>query len=187
MPRELTIGNGSLQVMFDDAYRLRDIYFPHVGQENHTVGHAFRFGIFIDGQLSWIHEPDWERVLVYKPDTLVTAVKLINQRFELMLDCRDAVDFHDNIYLREVIVHNLANRLREIRLFFHQDFHLYENNIADTALYEPRLQAIIHYKANRYFLVNAKVDTMIGIEEWAIGIKEYGRAEGTWRDRKSVV
>ncbi|WKZ14941.1 MAG: glycoside hydrolase family 15 protein [Candidatus Jettenia caeni] len=182
MPRELTIGNGSLQVMFDDAYRLRDIYFPHVGQENHTVGHAFRFGIFIDGQLSWIHEPDWERVLVYKPDTLVTAVKLINQRFELMLDCRDAVDFHDNIYLREVIVHNLANRLREIRLFFHQDFHLYENNIADTALYEPRLQAIIHYKANRYFLVNAKVDTMIGIEEWAIGIKEYGRAEGTWRD-----
>lgn len=182
MPRELTIGNGSLQVTFDDAYRLRDIYFPYVGQENHTIGHAFRFGIFIDGQLSWIHEPDWERVLIYKPDTLVTSVKLINKRFGLRLDCRDAVDFQNNIFLRETIVHNLTNRLREMRLFFHQDFHIYESNIADTAFYEPRLQAIIHYKGNRYFLVNARIDTLTGIEEWAIGIKEYGRAEGTWRD-----
>lgn len=182
MPRELTIGNGSLQVMFDDAYRLRDIYFPYVGQENHTIGHAFRFGIFTDGQLSWIHEPDWERLLIYKPNTLVTSVKLMNKRLGLMLDCRDAVDFHDNIYLRETIIHNLANRLREIRLFFYQDFHLYENNIADTALYEPRLQAIIHYKGHRYFLINTKTDTEIGIEEWAVGIKEYVKAEGTWRD-----
>lgn len=182
MPRELTIGNGSLQVMFDDVYRLRDIYFPYVGQENHTIGHAFRFGVFIDGQVSWIYEPDWERLLIYKPDTLVTSVRLMNKRLGLMLDCRDAVDFHNNIYLREMTIHNLTHCLREIRLFFHNDFHLYENNVADTALYEPRLQAIIHYKGHRYFLVNAMTDTEIGIKEWAVGIKEYVGAEGTWRD-----
>ncbi|KAA0241532.1 MAG: glycoside hydrolase family 15 protein, partial [Candidatus Brocadia sp. AMX2] len=142
MPRELTLGNGSLQVMFDAAYQLRDIYFPYVGQENHTAGHAFRFGVFTEGQLSWVNEPEWERHLVYEPDTLVTNVKLTNRRLGLILNCRDAVDFHENIYLRETTVQNLANRSREISLFFHQDFYLYENNVTDTALYEPRLQAI---------------------------------------------
>lgn len=182
MPRELTIGNGSLQVMFDATYQLRDIYFPYIGKENHTAGHAFRFGVFVDGQLSWINEPEWERHLVYEPDTLVTSVKLINRRLGLILDCRDAVDFYENIYLRETTVHNLVNRPREICLFFHQDFYLDENNVADTALYEPRLQAILHYKGYRYFLINASTDTEVGVGEWAIGIKEYKGAEGTWRD-----
>ncbi|MFN3533139.1 MAG: glycoside hydrolase family 15 protein [Candidatus Brocadia sp.] len=132
--------------------------------------------------MSWVNEPEWERYLAYEPNTLVTNVKLINRRLGLILYCRDAVDFHENIYLRETTVHNLGNRLREIRLFFHQDFYLYENNVADTALYEPRLQGILHYKGNRYFLVNTRTDTGVGIEEWAIGIKAYKGAEGTWRD-----
>ncbi|NUO06654.1 MAG: glycoside hydrolase family 15 protein, partial [Candidatus Brocadia sinica] len=92
--------------------------------------------------MSWVNEPEWERHLVYEPDTLVTNVKLTNRRLGLILNCRDAVDFHENIYLRETTVQNLANRSREISLFFHQDFYLYENNVTDTALYEPRLQAI---------------------------------------------
>lgn len=182
MPRELTIGNGSLQVMFDAAYQLRDIYFPYVGQENHTAGHAFRSGVFTDEQLSWINEPDWERLLTYEPDMLITTVRLVNRRLGITLNCRDAVDFHENIYLRETTVHNLINRPREICLFFHHDFYLYENNVADTALYDPRLQAILHYKGNRYFLINTQTDTGIGIEEWAIGIKGHNGAEGTWRD-----
>jgi glucoamylase len=34
--RDLPIGNGSLLVTFDRNYQLRDIYYPRVGQENHT-------------------------------------------------------------------------------------------------------------------------------------------------------
>jgi len=49
VPRDLVIGNGSLQVMFDAAYRLRDV-FPNLGKENHTVGHPCRFGVFADGR-----------------------------------------------------------------------------------------------------------------------------------------
>lgn len=64
MPRELTISNGSLQIMFDAAYQLCDIYFPYVGQEYHTAGYVFRFSVFTEGQLSWVNEPEWERDLV---------------------------------------------------------------------------------------------------------------------------
>ena len=33
MPKDLPISNGNLLLNFDADYRLRDIYFPHVGQE----------------------------------------------------------------------------------------------------------------------------------------------------------
>ena len=36
MPRNIPVGNGSLLVNFDRTYQLRDLYWPHVGQENHT-------------------------------------------------------------------------------------------------------------------------------------------------------
>ena len=42
MPRDIPVGNGSLLVAFDAKYRLADIYFPHVGHENHS-GARFRF------------------------------------------------------------------------------------------------------------------------------------------------
>ena len=48
MPRDLPIGTGSLLVNFDTRYTLRDIYFPHVGQENHTAGARNRFGVWVD-------------------------------------------------------------------------------------------------------------------------------------------
>ncbi len=44
--RDIPVGNGSLLVTFDDKYQIRDIYFPHVGQENHTEGFPFRFGFW---------------------------------------------------------------------------------------------------------------------------------------------
>ena len=77
--RDIPVGNGSLLVTFDNKYQIRDVYFPHVGQENHTEGYPFRFGIWADGEFSWIFSADWERNLCYEPETLVTDVKLINK------------------------------------------------------------------------------------------------------------
>ncbi len=37
MPRDLPIGNGSLLASVDQTYQIRDISWPHVGQENHTL------------------------------------------------------------------------------------------------------------------------------------------------------
>jgi GH15 family glucan-1,4-alpha-glucosidase len=182
MPRDLSLANGSLQVMFDAAYRLRDIYFPNIGKENHTTGHTCRFGVFGDGRLAWVDERGWERRVGYEADTLVTDVTLTHTGLRVRLRVRDAVDFHENLYVREVTVENLAPHTRDLRLFFHQDFHLYGSEIGDTALYDPRLQAVLHYKGHRYFLVNVQTEAGAGVEEWAIGIKEFQGAEGTWRD-----
>src|SRR5947209_16323638 len=74
--RDIPVGNGRLLVNFDSDYQIRDIYFPHVGQENHTEGFPFRFGIWVDGEFSWIFSDAWKRTLRYLPETLVTDVRL---------------------------------------------------------------------------------------------------------------
>ncbi len=177
--RDIPVGNGSLLVTFDDKYQIRDIYFPHVGQENHTEGFPFRFGVWTsDEEFSWIHADDWTRELRYKSETLVTSVKLTNENLGLKINSNDTVASHENIFLRRVSVSNLTNNAREVRLFLHHDFRIYENKVGDTAFYDPESFSLIHYKKHRYFLIN----TAPHFDHFATGRKAFRESEGTWRD-----
>ena len=46
MPRDIPVGNGSLLVVFDADYTIRDLYYPRVGKENHALGNPCRFGVW---------------------------------------------------------------------------------------------------------------------------------------------
>ena len=71
MPRDLPLGNGDFLVTFDARYQLRDIFYPHVGQENHTVGAPCRFGLWVDGKFTWVGDDSWEIHIEYEHETLV--------------------------------------------------------------------------------------------------------------------
>lgn len=178
MPRDIPVGNGSLLVTFDELYRIRDIYFPHVGKENHSEGHPFRFGVWVDGEFSWISEEGWKRDLRYLTETLVTDVRLTNEKLGIEIATSDAVDVHSNVFLRRLSVRNLAATTREVRLFFHHDFYISETEVGDTAYFDPETLALVHYKGARYFLIST--DTQV--ETFATGRKAFRGAEGTWRD-----
>lgn len=186
MPRDIPVGNGSLLVNFDSNYQLRDLYWPHVGLENHTAGHPFRFGVWVDGQFSWVSQDDWQRRLEYEPATLVTNVSLVNNKLGLRLLVKDVVDFHENLYLRQITVHNDRDQEREIRLFFSHDFHIGGYEVGDSAYYEPERKALFHYKGKRWFLINTAKELEgkinLGLDQWAVGTKEINGQEGTWRD-----
>ncbi|MFN2453550.1 MAG: glycoside hydrolase family 15 protein [Pyrinomonadaceae bacterium] len=185
MPRDIPVGNGSLLVAFDDCYQIRDIYFPYIGKENHSEGHPFRFGVWIDGLFSWVHQTEWTRSLRYEPDTLVTEVRLTNTRLRVEIILSDAVDLNENIFVRHLRVRNLSNARREVRLFFHQDFYISETEVGDTAYFDPDTRAIIHYKGQRYFLIST--DAPEGVETFATGRKAFRGQEGTWRDAEDGV
>lgn len=176
--RDIPVGNGSLLVTFDSLYQIRDIYFPRVGQENHTEGHASRFGVWADGKFSWISEDDWTRELRYQPETLVTDVRLRNDLLGLEIVCSDAVHSRKNIFLRCIRIRNLLEHERDVRLFLHHDFYISENAVGNTAFYHPETRSLVHYKANRYFLIN----TEPRFEMFATGRKGVPGSEGTWRD-----
>lgn len=176
--RDIPVGNGSLLVNFDDKYQIRDIYFPHVGQENHTEGFPFRFGIWADGEFSWVFSDDWTRNLRYVRDTLVTDVTLTNEKLGLIINCNDTVAGRENIYLRRLKITDMRGAARAIRIYLHHDFRIYENKVGDTAFYDPDSLSLIHYKKHRYFLIN----TSPHFDEFATGRKAFRNSEGTWRD-----
>ena len=131
MPKDIPVSNGNLLFNFDSEYRIRDIYFPLIGQENHTKEHPFRFGVWADGSFSWIG-PDWEKDLRYHDDTLVTDVILKNAALSLELRCSDMVDSDLNVFIRKIEIIDKSMKARQVRLFFSHDFHLYGNDIGDT-------------------------------------------------------
>src|SRR5689334_18230834 len=121
MPRDIPVGNGKLLVTFDHQYQLRDIYFPHVGQENHAGAGPCHFGIFSDvpgqyrHQLRWTSD-GWRIRQRYLRDTLTTSVSLENDELQLSMYCNETVDFHRNIFVRKIKLKNLANHAREARI-----------------------------------------------------------------------
>ncbi|SDC81774.1 MULTISPECIES: glycoside hydrolase family 15 protein [unclassified Candidatus Frackibacter] len=180
MARDLVIGNGNILINFDQHAIMRDFYYPYVGSENHLNGHKMRIGVMIDDNFYWVDE-SWEQELGYKKNSLVTDTTLINSEAELELEMIDAVHYNQDIYLKKVKVKNLSEKERSCKLFFSHDFRISGSDIGNTALYEPMLQGVMHYKGKRYFLINGQNGTD-GIYNYSTGIKGFKGAEGTWRD-----
>jgi glucoamylase len=186
MPRDIPVGNGSLLVAFGKDYLIREFYFPFVGEENHTGESPFRMGVWVDGRFGWM--PDgWQTRLDYLDDSLVTNVELSNENLKLKITVNDLVDFYENIFLRKLTVENLSDKAREVRLFLCHEFEIYGNDIGDTAAYRPEVQGILHYKGERYFLINIWANKKCGIDHFATGNRQTGGLDGTWKDAEDGV
>jgi len=188
MPRDIPVGNGQLLVTHDHRYQIRDLYFPHVGQENHAGAGPCRFGIWAEapglarGQLFWTSDQSWQIRQRYLRETLTTSVSLDHDALKLSLYCNDTVDFHRNIYVRKIKVRNGLDQERQIRIFHHQEFNMFGNKVGDTAYFDPELRSIVHYRAKRYLMVCFWANGEQRIDEYATGTSGFHGAEGTWRD-----
>ncbi len=194
MPRDIPVGNGQMLVTFDHHYRVRDLYFPHVGQENHAGGGPCRFGVWSPlaedkvrqgdrrrKRLYW-SDDNWDIDLRYLDDTLATDVTMRNEDLQVELHCCDVVDFHRPVLVRRIEVINLADTEREVRLIHHHDFHMFGTKVGDTAYYDPRLRSLIHYRKSRYIMACFYLDGEQQVDEYATGTAGFHGAEGTWRD-----
>ncbi|MFA9477592.1 glycoside hydrolase family 15 protein [Phycisphaerales bacterium AB-hyl4] len=194
MPRNIPVGNGQMLVTFDQHYRVRDLYYPHVGQENHAGGSPCRFGVWADipenpdrkderrrKRLYWSDE-GWDINLGYRPETLATDVRMRHDAFQLELRCSDVADFHRPVMVRRIEVANLTDQEREVRLFHQHDFQMYGTKVGDTAYYDPQLRSLIHYRRARYIMTCFYLDGEQQIDEYATGNAGFGGAEGTYRD-----
>ena len=186
MPRDVVVGNGHLAIALDDQLRIRDLFFPRVGLENHVGGHRFLLGAWVEGAFSWIGV-DWNVNSVYLPETLVSKCLASNPKLKIEIEVNDAVYSFSDVFLRKLTVKNHADSKREIRIFCSHDFHIYGEDTGDTALYEPTLGALIHYKRNRYFLVNGYTEQKVGFDQFATGQKESFGKEGTWKDAEDGI
>jgi oligosaccharide amylase len=181
MVRNLVLGNGNVLICIDDKDRVRDFYYPYVGQENHVNGNIQKTGIFVDGHFSWLDSPEWQITLSYKKNSLVSFVKARNEKLQIEIGISEAVHFDKNVFVREFDVKNKSERTRKFSIFFNQNLHISEANIGDTVYYNPFLKSIVNYKGKRYFLFSGAVDGK-GIHDYATGEAEVGGKLGTWVD-----
>jgi len=181
MARDIPVGNGQMLVTYDTSGLIRDMYYPHVGRENHAGNAPFRVGIWEDGLFEWL-PGRWERQVGYLDDTMVTQVVWSDNGRGLHLLCNDLVDFRENLHLRRITLTESAGRKRLLRLFFAFDFSIAGNDIGDTAVVLPDTGGVVHYKDARYFLVNASLRGRTGFDQVAVGNKGRHEFEGTWKD-----
>lgn len=184
MPQELVISNGNYLANLDEHLQIRDIYFPYIGQENHSAfGKAHRVGVWIDGQFSWLSDDGWEFSIDYHTNTLVGDSTATHKALGIQLHFQDFIYTTHDVLVRSIGVTNMADSEREIRLFFGHDFYLYGDKQQDTAIYEPEFNGVLHYRQRRYFLVNGRwADTKKGMTQFSVGKSNYGNKEGTWKD-----
>lgn len=160
MSRPIFLSNGSMSVGLGHDGQVHDFYYPYVGLENHTSGQDLfhRVGAWVDGQLSWLNDGNWQIELDFELPALISRTKAVNAKLGLTLELNDFVDYENNVFARRIKVSNDSSDKREVRLFLNQVFRIADSQRDDTALFLPSPHAILHYKGRRVFLVDVRLD-----------------------------
>jgi len=170
MPKSIALGNGNVLLLLDQRGQLRDFYFPFVGHENQVGGkYIHRVGVSVDNRFLWFDDPSWEISVNSENETLETKIQAINRQLHIQLNFNDLVYNEKNIFVRKIQVQNLDQNKHAIKIFFDQEFELYESHRGDTAYYDPYSQTIIHYKGRRAFLINARIGDK-GFDDYSVGL-----------------
>lgn len=182
MARALTLGNGSMLVCLDKYGFVRDFYFPYVGLENHVAGNKHKIGIMVDDQFSWVDDGSWKITLGYKPETMVGYLVCKNEKLQISLVMEDSVYNESDVFLRQVDVYNHQDKVVDVKVFFHQVFHISETKKRNTVFFDPTHNAIVHYKGRRVFIVNGRTDHGTAIDDYTVGAYQYEGKEGSYKD-----
>lgn len=185
MARSVTIGNGNMLVGLDGRGQVRDLYFPMVGEVNHVSGasgsYVHRIGVFIDGRISWLDDSAWRVTCGLDEGSCVGSFFAENLELGVSISSQDAVHNEENIFLRHFTVHNQRSEMRTIKLYLAQQFRIFESRRGDTGFYDPRVNAVIHYKGDTTILINAMCGKQ-GFQEYNIGLFGIEGKEGTYLD-----
>jgi len=186
--RSLTLSNGSLMITLDEFGELRDLYFPHVGLENHTEGGLrHRVGVYVDGELSWLSaDPSWDITVTCKSESLASMICARNSRLQVEITAHDVVYNESAIFLRNITVKNTSSFAREIKLYFGHQFNIFGSKTGNTGYYDPELEAIVHYKGKRVFLISGKQGGKI-FSDYAVGLVDFENKEGTHVDAEDGI
>lgn len=169
-------------VCLDEFGFVRDFYYPYVGLENHVAGHKHRIGVSVNGVFSWLNDGTWDISIGYKPETMVGYLVCKSTRLNITLVMEDSVYNEKDVFLRQVDIYNHSDEFAEIKLFFHQVFHISESKKRNTAFYDPTHNAVVHYKGRRVFIVNGQTEDGSRIDDYTVGAYEFEGMEGSYRD-----
>ena len=187
MARSIILSNGELAVAIDSRAQVRDIYYPHVGLEDHVRGHYIhRIGIWTDNQLSWLSDGEWQITVGCEDEALASVITAKHPRMQLELSLTDIVHNEKSVFLRRITIKNTSDRGREMKLYMAHQFEIYKAHGGDTAYYDPQTHSIVHYKGRRVFLIGATIDKE-PFQDFVTGLANFAGHEGSHKDAEDGV
>ncbi|MEK7587020.1 MAG: glycoside hydrolase family 15 protein [Patescibacteria group bacterium] len=182
MAKALTIGNGRILLNLDEHAQVRDLYFPYIGLENQVGGRlVHRMGVWVDGVFSFLDDGGWKIEVKAEKNVLAGEITALHKDLELSLFLNDLVYNEKDIFVRKILIKNLAYRERKIKIFFGHQFELTESTAAHTAYYNPSNNTIIHYRNQRAVLINAQLEGR-AFDDFSTGVFGIDGKEGTQYD-----
>ena len=177
--RAIVLGNQELLINIDERLCVRDIFYKRVGQENHVVGQTHKIGVLLDGHFSWLTDNAWTITITPTEGALSTTSVARNHERDITLTVHDTV-LHNHSVLLRTFTSN-----RPVRVFVYHWFQLYGDGIGDTAAYDPKRNALFHYKRRRYFMITALAGHESMLADYTIGAPNAGSE--SWRDAEDGV
>ncbi|MEM3671207.1 MAG: glycoside hydrolase family 15 protein [Thermoprotei archaeon] len=185
--RSLSLGNGVMNVNYDEHGQIVDLYFPNVGLENQSSGNPQRVGFLVDGAFRWMSSTP--TIVDFEDNCMAAAVT--SNMGSLKVKFTDFLDRSDPVLTRIICFENSGHKEAEIRVYLHHDFYIYDNPDGDTALFDPSTGCMLHYKGRRYIAVTLRDHTGRIFDQYAVGKKFRNEAgitvNGTYQDAEDGV
>ncbi len=184
MSRPVVLSNNQIFVGLDKYGLVNDFYFPFVGQENLTTARNchHKIGIYVDGTFSWVNDGNWDIVLNYEENTLISHITMSHHFLNVSLEFNDYIDPEFNTYVRHIKILNSLDRDREIRLFMHQVFIISPVGRADTVLYVPNKNYIYDYNGHTSLVINGRFTDGTSFDQYSTGNYHVEGKIGTYKD-----
>lgn len=187
MARSLVLGNGNLALTMDHHGQVRDLFYPYVGQDNHlSESNLHRLGVWVDGNFSWLKDPDWQTHIECSTKSLAGTLTKLNSSLGIKITFFDSVYNEKDIFIRRVSIENIGSDMKEVKLFFAHEFEIKESHRGDTAYFDPHHHTIIHYKGRRVFLINAHHKDQ-PFDQYTTGVYHLDGKEGSFRDAEDGI
>lgn len=182
MSKYAVLGNGTILIGLDRFGQVKDVYYHYAGLENH-VGKdmVHKIGIWTNDKLTWIDEKAWQVVVGSEKETMASSISAESQELGLKITFSDIVYNEKNIFIREILVENLFDINRNIKIFFNAEFNISQGTKGDTAYYDPTDKVIIHYKGRRVFLFNS-ISRDKFFDDYSVGLIGIEGKDGTFKD-----
>ena len=119
MPRELLLGNDRMLVSFDADYRLRDFFYPHIGTGEPPGRLLSRMGSTWTGSSAGSSAAGWSIAIRVTSRTAWWAgSRRATRSWGLRSSASTPSDFHEALYVREIVLHNLRPTPRRYAFSF---------------------------------------------------------------------
>lgn len=186
MAKSVILANGNIQVGLNQHGLVSDFFFPFVGSKNHVRGLTHKIGVWQNGSLSWLGDKEWNIEIDLCKDTFVGIMKCFHKKTSTELIIKNVVYNEKNIFLRQVEVINHTEDIKDIKLFFHQTFSVYDMPQVGTAYFDPIRNTIVHYEGKTVFTVCAEVSS-VPFDDYTIGLFGVEGWEGTYKDAEDGI